>query len=207
MSSNVRMIWITPNCEKHIVYCARVSSPNQENPDYTKLIKYLIKHKHWSPMEMGSLCVEITTSVAIAAQILRHKSFSFQQFSARYSKVQTCELFEARRQDAKNKQNSIDDMSEADKDWFEQAQNDVIQLSTIKYEEALNRNVAKELARFLLPQSATTKMYMSGSIRSWLHYCDVRCDKSTQLEHREIAEKVKTILFDHVPTIAEAMDW
>ena len=205
--SQVKLVWITPDSEKIIAYCARVSSSNQTNPDTTKLIKYLIKNKHWSPMEMANLCCEITTSKAIAAQILRHRSFNFQEFSARYSKVESNEMYEARRQDTKNKQNSIDDMSEEDKDWFDKAQKDVIQYTKRKYEQALDKSIAKEQARFLLPQSATTKMYMSGTIRSWLHYVDVRCDKSTQLEHREIAEKVKTILFDNVPNIAEAMNW
>lgn len=205
--STVKLIWLTPEAEKVIAFCGRVSSPNQENPEYVKLIKYLIKHKHFSPLEMAHMCLEITTSRAISAQIIRHRSFSFQEFSQRYSPAQTCEMYEARRQDVKNKQNSIDDMSEQDKDWFEQAQNDVIQFSKHKYEEALAKGVAKEQARMLLPLSTTTKLYMSGSIRSWVHYVDVRADVSTQLEHREIAEEVKTLLFDHVPSIAEAMDW
>lgn len=205
--SQVNLVWITPDAEKTIAYCARVSSSNQDNPEYAKLIKYLIKHKHWSPMEMASMCVEIKTSKAIAAQILRHRSFSFQEFSARYSEVQEFEKYEARRQDLKNKQNSIDDMSKADKEWFEYAQEEVTKNAMWHYKEALSRNIAKEQARFLLPQSATSKLYMSGSIRSWVHYCDVRTDKSTQLEHREIAEQVKSLLIEHVPNVAKAMEW
>jgi thymidylate synthase (FAD) len=156
---------------------------------------------------MASLCIEITTSKAISAQILRHRSFSFQEFSARYAKVQSCEMYNARRQDTKNRQNSIDDMSEEDHDWFDQAQKDVIMYSRNKYEQALEKGISKESARFLLPQSATSKIYMTGTIRSFLHYVDVRCDKSTQLEHREIAEQIKTVLFDYIPNVAEAMNW
>lgn len=189
-------------------YCARVSSPNQTNEDYAKLLKYCATHGHWSVFEMIDATVEIETSRAIAQQIIRHRSFSFQEFSQRYAKVQTsAEVYPARRQDTKNRQNSLDDMSQEDKNWFLAAQNQINTQSKDLYEEALKKGIAKEQARFLLPLSTTTKLYMKGSLRSWIHYINVRADKSTQKEHRDIAEKVKEILGDSFPTIGEAMGW
>lgn len=205
--SNVRLVHVTPNAEKEIVYCARVSSPKQDNPEYEKLLSYLIKNKHWSPFEMASMCVEITTSRAIAQQILRHRSFSFQEFSQRYAEAQHFEMYEARRQDLKNRQNSIDDMSEEDKKWFFDAQQDVVLLANEKYDEALNKGIAKEQARFLLPLLTETKLYMHGNIRSFIHYIDVRTDPSTQLEHREIAVSIKEILKKELPAISKACNW
>jgi thymidylate synthase (FAD) len=205
--SKVRLIHITPDTEKHIAYCARVSSPNQDNPEYAKLIQYLIKHKHWSPTEMASACFEIETTRAVAPQLLRHRSFSFQEFSQRYSKATEVEITQARRQDLKNKQNSIDDMSDEDKQWFLDAQQQVWDTSNKLYEEALSRGVAKEAARGLLPLNTKTKLYMHGTIRSWIHYVEVRSDVSTQLEHREIALAIKEILKKEIPQIAEALGW
>ena len=205
--SGVKLIHITPDAEKHIAYCARVSSPNQENPEFSKLIKYLIKHKHWSPLEMASMCVEITTSRAISPQILRHRSFSFQEFSQRYSAAQQFEIYDARRQDEKNKQNSIDDLSDEVQEWFHEAQSKVIVTASELYSEALNRGIAKECARSLLPLNTTTKLYMHGTVRSFVHYVQVRADVSTQLEHREIAEEIKKIMIQELPTIASALEW
>lgn len=199
----VKLVHVTPESEKHIAYCARVSSPNQENPEYIKLLKYLIKHKHWSPYEMASMCLEITTSRGIAAQILRHRSFSFQEFSQRYAvSGEEFETYGARRQDLKNKQNSIDDMSKDDQVWFANVQEDVQKYSHQVYEQALKRGIAKEQARFLLPLSTTTKMYMMGSFRSWMTYFITRMDKSTQLEHREIAKQCFLIFKENAPIIA-----
>lgn len=206
-SSRVRLIHISPDCEKHIAYCARVSSPNQENPEYAKLLKYLIKHKHWSPFEMGSACFEIHTTRAIAAQILRHRSFSFQEFSQRYAKSTEFELYKARRQDLKNRQNSIDDMSQEDVEWFFKAQEQIQQLSNQLYNEALAKGIAKEQARMLLPLNTKTKMYMHGTIRSWIHYFEVRCAPETQLEHREIALALREELKKHLPIIGEVLQW
>ena len=205
--SKVKLIHITPDAERHTAYCARVSSPNQDNPEFEKLIKYLIKHKHWSPFEMANICLEIQTSRAISPQILRHRSFQFQEFSQRYSEVSDYEVYDARRQDNKNKQNSIDDMNEDDKIWFKNAQQDINELAFNLYKQALNRGVAKELARVLLPLGASTKLYMNGSIRSWIHYIEVRGDNSTQLEHRNIALQAKAILSKELPTIAKALGW
>lgn len=204
---SVKLIHVTPNTEATIAYCARVSSSNQENPEFEKLIKYLIKHKHWSPFEMATMCVEINTTRAIAAQILRHKSFNFQEFSQRYSEVQVFISCEARRQDLKNKQNSTDDLPEDIKAWFDQAQGDVVALSSKLYQEAISKGIAKECARFLLPLSTQTRLYMHGTIRSFIHYVDVRTDASTQKEHREIALLVKDIMKDQFPTIAKALGW
>lgn len=203
---NVKLISATPDAEKVILYCARVSSPNQENED-TRLLDYCIRKGHWSVFEMGNLCVEVTTSRAIAAQILRHKSFSFQEFSLRYAEATTCEMYTARRQDTKNRQNSIDDMSQEDQIWFYNAQDAVISQSLNLYKEALQRGIAKEQARFLLPLSTATKLYMNGNLRSWLHYLDLRCETGTQLEHREIAEEIKKLFTIEFPIIAKAKGW
>lgn len=204
---NVNLISITPDTEKTIMYTARVSNPSNQTSSNPKLLKYCIDHGHWSIFEMANMCIEIETSRAIAAQILRHRSFSFQEFSQRYAKVQGFEVYEARRQDSKNRQNSIDDMSEDDKWWFQQAQAEVHTVCINLYQEALDRGIAKEQARFLLPLSTTTKLYMNGSIRSWLHYLDLRCANGTQLEHKEIADAIKKIFIEQLPIIAEAKGW
>lgn len=205
--TNVTLVHVTPEAEKHIAYCARVSSPNQENPEFEKLIKYLIKHKHWSPFEMANVCLEVVTSRGISAQLLRHRSFSFQEFSQRYAEAPSTVTYPARRQDLKNKQNSIDDMSEDDKIWFRNAQEDVAALAHQLYNQALKKGIAKEQARFLLPLNTETKLYINGSIRSWIHYIEVRSDASTQKEHRDIALQAKAILSKELPTIAKALEW
>lgn len=203
----VRLIHVTPDAEKHVAYCARVSSPNQDNPDYTKLMRYCIKGGHWSIFEMANMCLEITTTRAISPQILRHKSFSFQEFSQRYSEASSYESYTARRQDLKNRQNSIDDMSEEDQKWFTDAQKQVWDNSYSLYEEALAKGIAKEQARALLPLNTTTRLYMNGNIRSWITYIQVRTDPSTQKEHRDIALEAKRIFIEQFPTIAEALEW
>lgn len=202
----VELISITPDAEKTVMYCARVSSPNQEN-DNPKLLSYCIKHGHWSVFEQATMTVEIQTSRAISAQILRHRSFSFQEFSQRYAAVNSFEKYEARRQDTKNRQNSIDDMSKADKEWFEYAQEEVQKSAMWHYEEALKRGIAKEQARFLLPMSASTKLYMTGNIRSWIHYLELRCGNGTQLEHKVIADAIKDIFIRELPVISAALGW
>ncbi len=203
----VQLISTTPNAEKIILYTARVSNPANQDSANTGLLSYCIKHGHWSVFEMADMCVEIETSRAISAQILRHKSFFFQEFSQRYAEAQGFEVYEARRQDNKNRQNSIDDMSEDDKWWFQQAQAEVHNDARRLYQEALTRGIAKEQARFLLPMSTTTKLYMKGSIRSWLHYLDLRCAEGTQLEHREIADAIKFEFCQQFPIIAKAKKW
>jgi thymidylate synthase (FAD) len=192
-----------------IAYTARVSNPaNQMNMETApKLLAYLIKNKHWSPFEMAHMTVEIKTSRAIAQQILRHRSFSFQEFSQRYAKATAFVNYEARRQDDKNRQNSIDDMSEADKQWFADAQTMVQDFAKNQYEEALNRGIAKEQARFLLPLSTETTLYMCGSVRSWMHYLELRCANGTQKEHKDIADGIKSLFNDTFPDIGKALGW
>ncbi len=202
-----KLIHITPDAENHIAYCARVSSPNQENENIDKLIAYCVKHKHWSIFEMATMCVEIETSRAISAQILRHRSFHFQEFSQRYAEVTSFETYEARSQDAKNRQNSVDDMRDVDKNWFIDAQLALQEYAKQMYDYALSIGVAKEQARFLLPMSVSTKLYMSGTIRDWIHYLNLRTEKSTQLEHREIAESIKKIFIEQLPAVSTALGW
>lgn len=206
---NVKLISITNDVEKIIAYCARVSSPqNQDNENIAGLLKYCINHKHWSPFEMGNMILEIETSRAISAQILRHRSFSFQEFSQRYAEVQNFEYYVARRQDTKNRQNSIDDMDEETKRKFHGMQNEVIYAAVMAYKEALDMGIAKEQARMLLPMSTATKLYMNGTIRSWIHYLQVRNkEEGAQLEHVEVADKAREIFIERLPIISEALGW
>lgn len=202
-----KLISITPNAEKIIMYCARVSNPANQDSDNTGLLSYCIKWGHWSIFEMSNMIVEIQTSRAISAQILRHRSFSFQEFSQRYAAVQDFETYVARSQDQKNRQNSIDNMSKKDKDWFYFAQEGAWSKSKELYDEALSRGIAKEQARFLLPMSASTKLYMNGTLRSWIHYLDLRCGNGTQKEHKAIADSIKEIFKKELPIISEAKGW
>jgi len=190
-----------------IAYCARVSSPHQETPDYEKLLAYCIAHKHWSVFEMVDMTVEIVTSRAISPQILRHRSFQFQEFSQRYAKAQEIERYQPRRQDSKNRQHSLNDLDEATKEWFDKAQERVAQMTLETYNEALEKGIAKECARVLLPMATQTKLYMKGSVRSWIHYLEVRTDKSTQQEHQEIALAIKKIFMEQFPVTATALAW
>ena len=203
----VKLISITPDSEKLIAYCARVSSNQQDNPSISKLLRYCIKHKHWSIFETAYLTVEINTSRAISAQILRHRSFTFQEFSQRYAEVPDFVTYEARRQDKKNRQASIDDMSIEDKHWFSVAQDRVQTLTASLYLDALDKGIAKEQARFLLPMSSKTKIYMTGNIRSWIHYLELRTGIETQKEHRDLARQVKEIYKEELPIISGALEW
>jgi thymidylate synthase (FAD) len=206
---SAKLVWITPNCEALIGKIARVSNPkNENNPDVTGLLKYLIKHKHWSPFECGSMCVEIKTTRAISPQILRHRSFSFQEHSLRYA-VPTDTFPTAiphlRRQDKKNRQNSIDDLPTETVDYFKQRIDDHFREGVELYESMLHSDIAKETARSVLPLNTVTRLYMSGTIRSWLHYVDLRGDNGTQREHMSIARSVGEILDTELPTISRAM--
>lgn len=204
--SKTKLIWVTPEAEKNIMYCARVSSNNQDSTN-TKLLNYCLKHGHFSVFEMANMCVEITTSRAISAQILRHRSFSFQEFSQRYQKVSGFETYEARRQDQTNRQNSIDDLDEETQTWFRVAQQNLNNKSANLYQNALDRGIAKEQARFLLPLSTTSRLYMNGTIRSWIHYLNLRTGNGTQKEHMEIAEEIKSIFKKELPILAEALEY
>jgi len=195
--------------EELIVYAARVSNPaNQMNHETApRLIHHLIKSGHWSPFEMANMCLEVITSRGIAPQILRHRSFSFQEFSQRYAEAVDVEVYKARRQDSKNRQNSIDDMSPEDITWFIDAQAAVWAQSFDLYKQALARGIAKEQARFLLPLGTQTKLYINGTIRSWIHYLQARTAEGVQKEHRDIALEAQKIFIEHFPNIAQALEW
>ena len=203
-----RLISVTPDSETTIGYCARVSNPkNQENPDVDKLLGFCIKHGHWSIFEMANMVVEINTTRGIAAQILRHRSFSFQEFSQRYAEAEGFEDIEPRRQDKKNRQNSLDDLSKHDREWYKIALNEENRRCYSKYKEALNRGIAKESARFLLPLNTKTRMYMNGTVRSWIHYIHLRPHESTQKEHQDIANEIKGIFIEQFPVTSSALGW
>jgi len=197
--------------ESLILYCAKVSNPNAQDSGDTKLLKYLITNNHWSPFEMASMCLEIETSRAISAQILRHRSFSFQEFSQRYadpSVLGEIEYYKARRQDLKDRQNSIDDMAQDDQCWWFWAQKENSARALGIYEEAIARGIAKEQARFILPMATKTRLYMNGTVRSWIHYFQVRAfDKAgkTQKEHKDIALAGFDIFQKYFPVTAAAI--
>jgi len=207
--SEVKLVWVTPEAENLVAKMARVSNPaNQDNvASAPKLLKYLIKNKHWSPFEMVNVCMEIETTRDIARQILRHRSFSFQEFSQRYAVSEGfVQDSQARLQDTKNRQNSLysDDISL--QNWFEGAQRRLITEAKFLYSSALDKGIAKECARVFLPEGLTmSKMYMNGTLRSWLHYIDIRCDSATQKEHRDVAEQCRDIIFAEFPSIKEVM--
>ena len=207
MYHTVSLIHTTPDAEQLIAYMARVSNPNnQDNPQSERLIRYLIKHKHWSPFEMVNMCVQIETTRSVAAQILRHRSFSFQEFSQRYAQVaEPAILPKLRRQDTKNRQNSIDNLDPVLVDEFNLKMQSLFELSENLYTEMLNVGVAKECARDVLPLSTPTKLYMNGTLRSWLHYCDLRCGNGTQYEHKLIADQVKNLIQNEFPIVYAAM--
>jgi len=206
--SAVKVVWSTPEGEDLIAYMARVSAPeNQDNKETApKLVKYLIKHKHWSPLEMVNVCMEIQTTRDIARQILRHRSFSFQEFSQRYAVAQDFELSEARMQDTENRQNSLVTNDYEIQNWWNAAQLRIQTDAEFVYNAALKKGIAKEQARKLLPEGMTmSKMYMNGTLRSWLHYVDIRCDAATQKEHREVALKCRDELTKLFPNVMEVM--
>jgi thymidylate synthase (FAD) len=210
MIHSAKLIHITPDSEELISYMARVSNPsNQTNTETSaKLIKYLITHNHWSPFEMVNMCVEINTTRSIAAQILRHRSFSFQEFSQRYADVTTIGtpvIPSLRRQDTKNRQNSIDDLSTEKKEIFYRRIGQLFAESEDLYREMVSSGVAKECARDVLPMSSPSRLYMNGTIRSWLHYCDLRTGNGTQREHAVIAGQVQDILYSEIPNVCRAM--
>lgn len=207
----VKLVSITPDAEKLIAYCARVSNPNgQDRDEYDRLIAYCIKHQHWSIFEQGYMTVEINTTRAIAAQILRHRSFTFQEFSQRYADAKSLGKLEApeiRRQDNKNRQNSIDDIEIRIKRYWQRVIEEHFDKSIRLYEAMLNDGIAKECARFVLPLATPTRLYMTGSIRSWIHYIELRSANGTQKEHMDIANAIKDIFVDQLPIISKALGW
>jgi len=201
------LVHATNDGEQLIAYMARVSNPkNQDNPHSAKLIKYLITHKHWSPFEMVNMCVEINTTRSVAAQILRHRSFSFQEFSQRYSIVTDSPVIpQLREQDTTNRQNSTDTLPSKLTDELKSKIDDLYSHSQDVYSLLIANGVAKECARDVLPLSSPTKLYMNGTLRSWLHYCDLRCANGTQYEHKLIADQVKELIAIHFPKVYAAM--
>lgn len=202
---DVKLVHITPDAEKHIAFCARVSNPdNQDNEDYKGLLNYCKKHKHWSVFEMANVCLEINAPRDISRQILRHRSFHFQEFSQRYADVSKLGFLEreCRLQDIKNRQNSIICQdSDVVSDWLE-FQRISRETSEVLYKNALGMGIAKEVARTLLPEGLTmSRLYMNGTVRDWIHYCEVRCGNGTQKEHILVAEKCKAILKEHLPNV------
>lgn len=209
----VKLVHATPNAENLVSYMARVSAPkNQENFDTApKLIKYLMKHSHWSPFEMVNMCVEINTTRDIAAQILRHRSFSFQEFSQRYADVRelgSLEVPQLRRQDTKNRQNSIPDLDKGLEFQLKTQVTELFNRAQDLYSSMLNYGVAKESARKILPMNSPSRIYMNGTLRSWIHYIDLRSANGTQLEHQQIAIECGKVFAEQFPSINEAyLDW
>ena len=207
----VQLITLTPDAEKNMAFVARVSNPNnQGNENFSGLLKYCIKHQHWSVFEQAHMTLEIETTRAIAAQILRHRSFTFQEFSQRYAQsneLGEIDLPELRRQDNKNRQNSIDDL---DKDVVDKLNRQMITLFSSAqslYNQMVETGVAKECARMVLPLCTPTRIYMTGSVRSWIHYIDLRSAHGTQKEHMDIAESCKDIFKEQFPVVSEALEW
>ena len=208
---DVKLVNITPDAEKTMAYIARVSNPsNQDNEKFAGLLKYCIKHNHWSVFEQSSMTLEIETTRAIAAQILRHRSFTFQEFSQRYAdstKLGEIPIPELRRQDEKNRQNSTNDLDEFVKQKLELQMNTLFSSATALYQQMLEEGVAKECARMVLPLCTPTRIYMTGSCRSWIHYIELRSAHGTQKEHMDIAQECKTVFIEHFPIVSEALEW
>jgi len=217
MNQTVKLISVTPDAEKHIAYCARVSNPNnQDNENISRLLGYCIKNGHFSIFEQAFMTVEINTTRGLAAQILRHRSFTFQEFSQRYADTsflsEQIPLFELRRQDDKNRQNSIDDITDEIRSKYNVLIREHFAKAKGLYDQMLKDGIAKECARFILPLATPTRLYMSGAVRSWIHYISLREKNGTQKEHMDIAKACKKIFCEQFPTVAEALggiekDW
>ena len=212
MDSNIKLVSVTPDAEQHMAYVARVSNPkNQDNDQFAGLLKYCIKHGHWSVFEQAFMTVEINTTRGVAAQILRHRSFTYQEFSQRYADssmlADQIPLPELRRQDEKNRQNSTDDMNPRTVNHYNRKMEQHFKQGMKLYQNMLKDGVAKECARFVLPLATPTRIYMTGSVRSWIHYVDLRSAHGTQKEHMAVAEGVRSIFSEQFPTVAQALDW
>ena len=208
---NVELVSITPDAEKTMAHIARVSNPdNQDNPKYAGLLRYCIKHNHWSVFEQSSMTLQIETTRAIAAQILRHRSFTFQEFSQRYAastKLGTLQLPKLRKQDDKNRQNSTDDLDPKIIESLNMQMGTLFGSAMALYNQMLELGVAKECARMVLPLCTPTKLYMTGSCRSWIHYIELRSAHGTQKEHMEIAEACRKVFTEQFPSVSEALEW
>ena len=212
MNSQIKLVSVTPDAEQHMAYVARVSNPkNQDNDNFAGLLKYCIKHGHWSVFEQAFMTVEINTTRGLAAQILRHRSFTYQEFSQRYADSSllgdSIPLPELRRQDDKNRQNSTDDLDPLVVEDFNLKMQRHFVDGMKLYKEMLDVGVAKECARFVLPLATPTRIYMTGSVRSWIHYIDLRSAHGTQKEHMAVAEGVRSIFSEQFPTVSTSLDW
>jgi len=212
MKPEIKLVSVTPDAEKHMAYVARVSNPkNQDNEKFAGLLKYCIEHGHWSVFEQAFMTVEINTTRGLAAQILRHRSFTFQEFSQRYADASmlddTIPVPELRRQDTKNRQNSTDDLDPKLVHDYEIGIRKHFENAMWLYKDMLDNGVAKECARFVLPLATPTRLYMTGSVRSWVHYIDLRSAHGTQKEHMEVVEAIRCIFGCQFPTVAEALGW
>ena len=208
---SVKLVSITPDAEKTMAHVARVSNPsNQDNENYSGLLRYCIKHQHWSVFEQSFMTLEIETTRAIAAQILRHRSFTFQEFSQRYAQSNALgqiELPDLRKQDLKNRQNSTDDLDPFVRQKLEAQMITLFSSAQSLYNQMIEEGVAKECARMVLPLCTPTRIYMSGSCRSWVHYINLRSAHGTQKEHMDIAESCRKVFIEQFPTVSEALDW
>ena len=210
--TQIKLISVTPDAEKTIAYVARVSNPqNQENEKFAGLLKYCIKHGHWSVFEQAFMTVEINTTRGLAAQILRHRSFTYQEFSQRYQDVshirEDIPLPELRSQDEKNRQNSIDNVDPFIVDKYNARMRKHFDASIDLYKEMLHDGIAKECARFVLPLATPTRLYMTGSVRSWIHYINLRSANGTQKEHMDLVENVRKVFIEQFPVVSQALDW
>ncbi len=209
---NVSLISVSPDAEKHMAYCARVSNPNnQDNENYAGLLRYCIKHQHWSIFEQAFMTLEINTTRGLAAQILRHRSFTFQEFSQRYADTNLLDanipLPDLRRQDTKNRQNSIDDIPEKQTKFLQDRIRQYFNEGMDLYNELLREGIAKECARFVLPLATPTRLYMTGTVRSWIHYIQLRGGHGTQKEHMDIAHAIEDIFIKEFPITSEALEF
>ena len=212
MTQNIKLVSVTPDAEKHMAYVARVSNPkNQDNDKFAGLLKYCIQHGHWSVFEQAFMTVEINTTRGLAAQILRHRSFTYQEFSQRYADssmlAKVIPIPELRRQDDKNRQNSIDDLDRFVVQDFQLEMQKHFAEGMKLYKQMLDAGVAKECARFVLPLATPTKLYMTGSVRSWIHYINLRSAHGTQKEHMNIAEECRRIFCEQFPSVSQALEW
>ena len=210
--TQIKLVSVTPDAEKTMGYVARVSNPNnQENPKVAGLLSYCIKHGHWSVFEQAHMTVEINTTRGLAAQILRHRSFTYQEFSQRYADVsylrEHIPLPELRSQDDKNRQNSIDDVDSKIVEKYNKKMRAQFDASIDLYKEMLHDGIAKECARFVLPLATPTRLYMTGSVRSWIHYIELRSAHGTQKEHMELVENVRKVFIEQFPIVSQALDW
>jgi len=210
--TKIKLVSVTPDAEKHMAYVARVSNPNNQGSDnFAGLLRYCIKHQHWSVFEQAFMTVEINTTRGLAAQILRHRSFTFQEFSQRYADTNLLDSMipvpELRSQDSKNRQNSNDDIPQEKKEEYQALIARHFSDAMDLYNALLDKGVAKECARFVLPLATPTRIYMTGSVRSWVHYIDLRSAHGTQKEHMDVAEGVRKIFTEQFPVVSEALEW